>query len=41
MENTQVETKVAPYVEVPGEEYMNDNQVEHFRHLLHNWRAQL
>ncbi len=41
MENTQVDTKIAPYQETAGEEYMNDAQVEHFRHILENWRAQL
>ena len=41
MENTQVDTKIAPYQEKAGEEYMNDAQVEHFRQILENWRAQL
>lgn len=41
MENTQVDTKIAPYQEKAGEEYMNDAQIEHFRHILENWRAQL
>ena len=30
-----------PYVEQKGEEYMNDNQKQHFRNLLLNWRAEL
>ena len=41
MENTQVDTKITPYQEQAGEEYMNDAQVEHFRQILENWRAQL
>ena len=41
MENTQVDTKITPYQEEAGEEYMNDAQVEHFRQILENWRAQL
>ncbi|SFK70647.1 RNA polymerase-binding protein DksA [Methylophaga sulfidovorans] len=41
MENTQVDTKIAPYQEKAGEEYMNDAQIEHFRQILENWRAQL
>lgn len=30
-----------PYVEQKGEEYMNDNQKQHFRNLLLNWRSEL
>ena len=30
-----------PYVEKKGEEYMNDNQKQHFRNLLLNWRSEL
>lgn len=41
MENTQVDAKFTPYQEKDGEEYMNDAQVEHFRHILTAWRAQL
>lgn len=41
MDNTQVDAKFSPYVEKDGEEYMNDAQVEHFRDILENWRAQL
>lgn len=41
MENTQADAKFTPYQEQPGEEYMNDAQVEHFRHILLSWRAQL
>jgi DnaK suppressor protein len=41
MQNTQVDAKFTPYEETKGEEYMNGDQVEHFRHILMNWRAQL
>ena len=30
-----------PYVEKKGEEYMNENQKQHFRNLLLNWRSEL
>jgi len=30
-----------PYQEKKGEEYMNDTQIEHFRHILRDWRKQL
>lgn len=30
-----------PYVEKKGEDYMNDNQKQHFRNLLLNWRSEL
>ena len=32
---------VKPYVEKPGEEYMNEAQKEHFRKILTAWRDQL
>ncbi|MCX4186305.1 RNA polymerase-binding protein DksA [Methylophaga sp. OBS4] len=41
MENTQTDTKFTPYQEIDGEEYMNAEQVEHFRHILETWRSQL
>ena len=31
----------APYQPTEGEEYMNDAQVEHFRRILQNWKAEL
>ena len=31
----------APYQEKDGEEYMNDQQVEHFTQILHNWKKEL
>ena len=30
-----------PYKPKKGEEYMNENQKEHFRGILRNWRAEL
>ncbi len=30
-----------PYVEVSGEEYMNENQKNHFSDILHRWRSEL
>ena len=30
-----------PYTVKKGEEYMNENQKEHFRGILRNWRAEL
>ena len=36
-----IEAKFTPYVEQPGEEYMNDNQTAHFRAILDNWKKQL
>src|SRR3989338_5855661 len=30
-----------PYKEKKGEEYMNENQKEHFKSILRNWRNQL
>lgn len=30
-----------PYKEKKGEEYMNPNQVEHFRNMLLNWKQEL
>jgi DnaK suppressor protein len=32
---------IAPYAEKKGEEYMNDNQVEHFRNILLSWKRSL
>ena len=32
---------VAPYKSKKNEEYMNEDQVEHFRTILNNWRAEL
>ena len=30
-----------PYKEKRGEEYMNEKQLEHFRHILNAWKAEL
>ena len=30
-----------PYVVQPGEEYMNSNQLNHFRKILNDWKAEL
>ena len=32
---------IAPYKEKKGEEYMNDEQVEHFRNILLTWKKEL
>jgi DnaK suppressor protein len=32
---------VEPYAEKPNEEYMNSDQLEHFKKILEAWRAQL
>ena len=32
---------IEPYKEKKGEEYMNDNQLAHFRSILSAWRTQL
>ena len=30
-----------PYQEAKGEEYMSDQQMEHFTNILHNWKREL
>lgn len=35
------EAGVEPYVEKPNEEYMNEDQLEHFKKILDAWRVQL
>ena len=32
---------IAPYAEKRGEEYMNDNQIAHFRNILMAWKMEL
>ena len=32
---------IAPYAEKRGEEYMNDNQIAHFRNILMAWKREL
>jgi len=41
MSSSQTDTKIAPYVEKAGEEYMNDDQVAHFRTILEDWKSDL
>ncbi|MDC9724514.1 MAG: RNA polymerase-binding protein DksA [Gammaproteobacteria bacterium] len=41
MSSSQTDTKFAPYVEKSGEEYMNDDQVAHFRAILDSWKVEL
>ena len=41
MNSADTSSKFTPYVDVAGEEYMNDNQVEHFRGILEKWRSEL
>ena len=38
MSASQTDTKIEPYVEKSGEEYMNDDQTTHFRTILENWK---
>ncbi len=38
---TEVGKHFTPYVAQPGEEYMNDRQLNHFRRILNNWKAEL
>jgi len=41
MSPSQTDTKIEPYVEQSGEEYMNDDQIAHFRSILENWKTEL
>lgn len=47
MTNSQTSPNIAmpfsykPYEEKPGEEYMNEAQLEHFRRILQNWKGEL
>ena len=38
---TAKKTVVAPYKHRKGEDYMNDEQVEHFRNILNTWKREL
>ena len=38
---TESEQTFSPYVTEKNEEYMNDQQKEHFRTILHNWKNEL
>jgi DnaK suppressor protein len=33
--------KIAPYEPQPGEQYMNDMQLKHFKRILEQWKGQL
>jgi RNA polymerase-binding transcription factor len=41
MDSTQLDAKFVPYVEKDGEEYMDTDQILHFRGILDNWKSQL
>lgn len=41
MASGPVEAEFSPYEETAGEDYMNDNQIEHFREILENWKQSL
>jgi len=41
MSASQTDTKIEPYVEKSGEEYMNADQVAHFRTILEDWKKDL
>jgi DnaK suppressor protein len=38
---TEVSKHFTPYAAQPGEEYMNDQQLDHFRKILNDWKAEL
>lgn len=38
---TEVIKHFTPYVPKPDEEYMNDKQLDHFRKILNDWKAEL
>jgi len=41
MSSSTSEFTFKPYVEKEGEEYMNDEQLQHFSSILNNWKAEL
>jgi DnaK suppressor protein len=41
MSDSNSEFVFKPYVEKKGEEYMNENQLKHFRAILNNWKSEL
>ena len=41
MGSTQIDAKFTPYEGTGGEDYMNDDQVTHFRAILENWKEDL
>jgi DnaK suppressor protein len=38
---TEVTKHFTPYTVQPGEEYMNDTQLDHFRKILNDWKSEL
>lgn len=38
---TEVIKHFTPYQAKPGEEYMNDKQLDHFRKILNTWKSEL
>ncbi|MCM2131580.1 RNA polymerase-binding protein DksA [Larsenimonas rhizosphaerae] len=40
-ENPDSLKSFTPYEEAPGEEYMNEKQLAHFRQILSNWKQEL
>lgn len=41
MSSSQIDAKFTPYAEKSGEEYMNDDQIAHFRAILDKWKVEL
>lgn len=41
MNSSKSEFTFKPYVEKEGEEYMNDEQLQHFSNILNNWKSEL
>jgi len=41
MSNSKSEFTFTPYVEKEGEEYMCEDQLQHFSAILNNWKAEL
>ena len=41
MNNSTTEFTLKPYVEVEGEEYMNEAQLQHFTNILNKWKSDL
>lgn len=39
--NSNTEFSFTPYEEKDGEEYMNEAQLEHFKNILDDWKAEL
>lgn len=41
MNSAKSEFTFKPYVEKEGEEYMNEDQLQHFTSILNNWKSEL